>query len=283
MSDDFKTVVQTIGDLPPMPAVAMKVLQLLQDPNVSTVSLASTIANDPAVSARVLKIANSAFYSMKRQVKTLEHALVIIGEKTIRSLVLAASLEGMNKNVGLLEKILWEDSLGCAIGARLIAARFRSADPEEAFLAGLFRHLGLIVMNYSDRDRFSVMVQASYSGAGSLTTLEKVYFPYAHDVVGAAVLEKWNFSSTLIQSALHHEDMAVDRAEEPELYRLIATVNLSDHLCLRLGIGQREPNEDVDILNCPGAQALGLEAHQAERLLEDMEEVFTENREFFFG
>ena len=156
MSDDFKTVVRTIGDLPPMPAVAMKVLQQLQDPNISTSALAETIANDPAVSARVLKIANSAFYSMKRQVKTLEHALVVVGEKTLRSLVLAASLEVMNKQVGLLEKMLWEDSLGCAIGSRLVARRFKTVDPEEAFLGGLFRHLGKIVMNFSDRDRMGL-------------------------------------------------------------------------------------------------------------------------------
>lgn len=283
MSVDFKTVVRTIGDLPPMPAVAMKVLQQLQDPNVSTSALAETIANDPAVSARVLKIANSAFYSMKRQVKTLEHALVIVGEKTLRSLVLAASLEVMNKQVGLLEKMLWEDSLGCAIGSRLVARRFKTVDPEEAFLAGLFRHLGKIVMNFSDRDRYSVMVQASYQGAGTLTDLEKVYFPYNHEVVGAAVLDKWNFSQSLIQCALHHSDLAISRDEDPERYNLIATVNVAGSLCTRLGIGQREPQEDYDIHTTVGATALGLAPEKIDDCLDELQEVFDENREFFFG
>ena len=117
MSTDFKNVVESIRDLPPMPAVAVKVLELLGDPDVNYTKLAQTISSDPAVSARLLKVANSAFYSMKRQIKTMDHAIAIIGERTLRSLVLAASLEGMNKSYGLLEKLLWEDAMGCAATA----------------------------------------------------------------------------------------------------------------------------------------------------------------------
>ena len=69
-----------------------------------------------------------------------------MGEKTLKSLVLASSLKGINKSFGLMEKMLWEDSLGCAIGARVTALRFKSAEPEEAFLAGLFRHIGKMVL-----------------------------------------------------------------------------------------------------------------------------------------
>ncbi len=103
MSTDFQTVVRSIRDLPPMPAVAVKVLELLGDPNVKYSKLGEAISADPAVSARLLKVSNSAFYSMKRQIKTLDHAIAIIGERTLRSLVMAASLEGMNKSYGLLE------------------------------------------------------------------------------------------------------------------------------------------------------------------------------------
>ncbi len=283
MSDDFKTVINSIGDLPPMPVVAIKVLQLLQDPNVSTASLADTISNDPAVSARVLKIANSAFYSMRRQVKTLEHALVVVGEKTLRSLVLAASLEVMNKQVGLVEKMLWEDSLGCAIGARVVARKFKTIDPEEAFLGGLFRHLGLIVMNHSDRDRFSIMMQASYSGEGPLDTLEEIYFPYKHAIAGAAVLNKWNFSDALVQCALHHEDMILNREENSDLFNLTATVNIADALCMKLGIGQRDPMEDLDLMSVLGVQKLSLAEDELVEVEEQVATVFEENREFFFG
>lgn len=286
MSTDFKTVVSSIRDLPPMPVVAVKVLELLNDPNVNYEKLGATISNDAAVSARMLKVSNSAFYSMKRQIKTLEHAIAVVGERTLRSLVLAASLEGMNKSYGLLEKMLWEDSMGCAIGCRILARRFASADPEEAFLAGLFRHLGKIVMNYSDPDAYRSLVEMAYSEGGSSSELEGRFFPYAHAVVGAAVLDKWNFARSLVMSTLHHEDLviSVDEEENGEaLMRLTATVNLAGHICMKLGIGQREPNDELDLSRCPGAEVLNLTEDEIQNALIEVEEVFTENRDSFIS
>ena len=286
MTTDFKTVVRSIRDLPPMPAVAVKVLELLNDPDVNYEKLGAAISSDPAVSARMLKVANSAFYSMKRQIKTLEHAIAIVGERTLRSLVLAASLEGMNKSYGLLEKMLWEDSMGCAIGSRILARKFASADPEEAFLGGLFRHLGKIVMNYSDPDAYRSLVEMAYSESISTTELEGKFFPYAHSVVGAAVLDKWNFSRSLVMTTLHHEDLLISLDEEENgeaLLRLTATVNLAGHVCRKLGIGQRQPDEELDLMKCPGAQSLNLDEEEIQRALVEVEQVFTENRDFFIG
>lgn len=286
MSTDFQSVVRSIRDLPPMPAVAIKVLELLGDANVKYEKLGEAISADPAVSARLLKVSNSAFYSMNRQIKTLSHAIAIVGERTLRSLILAASLEGMNKSYGLLEKLLWEDAIGCAVGCRILARRFNTADPEEAFLAGLFRHLGKIVMNYSDPDAYRSLAEASYEEGLSTSELEGRFFPYAHAVVGAAVLDKWNFNRSLVMSTLHHEDLviAVDEEEDGEaMLRLTATINFSDHVCMRLGIGQREPKEDLDILSSPGAKLLDLDADDVESAVAEVNEVFTANRDFFIG
>jgi len=284
MSTDFQSVIRSIADLPPMPAVATKVLMLLGDPNVNYQQLGQVISSDPAVSARLMKVANSSFYSMKRQIKTLDHAISIVGERTLRSLVLAASLEGLNKSYGLLEKMLWEDSIGCAVGCRALARKFAAADPEEAFLAGLFRHLGKVVMNYTDGESYRSLVEAVYSGEGSYAELEGRYFPYAHAVDGAAVLEKWNFSRVLVMTTLHHDDLQVEHEDEEagdNLYRLTAVVNMSDCICRRLGIGQREADDSVDVAACLGARALELDDDEIQQAVEEVEVVFTENRESF--
>lgn len=288
MSVDFQSVVRSIGDLPPMPAVAAKVMELLGDPNANYSMLGDAVSSDPAVSARLLKVANSSFYSMSREIKTLDHAISVVGERTLRSLVLAASLEGMNKSYGLLEKMLWEDSIGCAIGCRILARKFSSADPEEAFLAGLFRHLGKVIMNYNDPDNYRALIEAVYSGEGFYTALEGNYFPYAHAVVGAAVLDKWNFNRSMVMTTLHHQDLKIPVEEEgeeggQELYRLTATVNLADRICAKLGIGQREPDDSVDVVNCRGAQALELSEEEVNDATAEVEEVFSENRDFFVG
>lgn len=283
MNPDFQTVVNSVGDLPAMPAVAVKIIDQLQDPDSSADSLSLTVAHDPALAARVLKIANSSFYSLKRQVRTLDNAIVVLGEKTLRSLVLAASLKGMNKSFGLLEKMLWEDAIGCAIGCRLVAASFGVADAEEAFVAGLFRHLGKVVMNYDDPESFQEMVQAIYNGEGSIAELEQRYFPYSHALVGAAVLKKWNFSENLIQTALHHADMAIDEEEDPALFRLVATVNFAGAMSRHLGIGQREPDKEIDLAANQGALAVGVDPLVVGELLKEVERAFKENRDYFLG
>ncbi|OHB27025.1 MAG: hypothetical protein A2X84_07370 [Desulfuromonadaceae bacterium GWC2_58_13] len=283
MLSELQSVINAVGDLPPMPVVATKVVQLMQDQNTTAKDLADAISKDAAVSARILKIANSSFYSMQRQVKTLEQAIVILGEKTLKSLVLASSLRGLNKTYGLMEKMLWEDSIGGAIGARLIAQRFRSAEPEEAFLGGLFRHIGKLVMNNMDQEKFQQIIEGVYNGEGDFEGLERRLFPYSHAVIGEAVLQKWNFSENLTQVARHHEDLSISRKDNPDLYRLVITVNIADKFCRYLGIGQRIPENQLDIFASLDGKAPGLKPEHIEKVLEEFRCVFEHDRDAFLG
>ncbi len=281
MSSEFQNVINAVGDLPPMPVVATKVVQLMQDQKSTAKNLADAISKDAAVSARILKIANSSFYSLQRQVKTLEHAVIILGEKTLKSLVLASSLRGMNKTFGLMEKMLWEDSIGAAIGARLVAQRFHSADPEEAFLGGLFRHIGKLVMNNLDREKFQQIIEGVYNGEGSFEDLEQKFFPYSHAVIGEAVLLKWNFSENLTQVARHHEDLLISRDENRDLYRLVVTVNIADKFCRYLGIGQRAPEDNLAMFAMLADKAPGLKREHIIKVLEEFKTVFERDRDAF--
>jgi HD-like signal output (HDOD) protein len=277
----LQAVVNAIGDLPPMPVVAVKVLDMLQSPTTTIDQLATTISSDQAVSARVLKIANSSFYSLRRQVNTLEHAIVIMGERTLKSLVLAASLKGVNKSFGLMEKMLWEDSLGCATGSRVAAMWFKSAEPEEAFLAGLFRHIGKMMMNNLDADKYRKVIEGAYNGEGSEDEMERFYFPYTHAEIGEAVMHKWNFSDSLARVTRYHEEIDVCKNDEPEIYRLAATVNLAEAMCKFLGIGQREPDTSMEIWQSPGAQILDIAPDQADQLLDEFRGNYEKERDTF--
>jgi HD-like signal output (HDOD) protein len=150
MAAMFCDISYDINKLPPMPLIASRMVNLINSPRASAGELAKVISGDPVISARVLKIANSSFYSMARQVKTLSNAIVILGEKTLKNLVLAASLRGLNSKFGPIEQMLWEDSMTCALGARFLASSLRTGDPEEAFIAGLFRHIGRVLLNNQD-------------------------------------------------------------------------------------------------------------------------------------
>lgn len=264
-----------------MPVVAVKVLDLLQDSATSAGQLAAAISSDQAVSARVLKIANSSFYSLRRQVNTLEHAIVIMGEKTLKSLVLASSLTGINKSFGLMEKMLWEDSLGCAIGSRITAHWFKSADPEEAFLAGLFRHIGKMVLNNIDSENYHKVVEATYNGDGSEVEMERYYFPYSHAEAGEALLEKWKFSDRLSKVTRYHDELDTFRDVEQDMLRLAATVNLADAMCKFIGIGQRAPDLSLVVWQSAGARVLDVEPDETALVVEEFRSFYEKERGTF--
>lgn len=288
IDSELNAIINSVGDLPPMPIVATKVLNMMANPDYEMAELAGAIAHDPAVAARILKIANSSFYSLQRQVNSLEQAVFILGEKTLKSLVLASCLKGMNRFFGLVEKMLWEDSIGCAAAARMIALRFGCVDPEEAFLSGLLHHIGKTVMNNMDHERFLKMTEGVYNGDGTLAQLEQALFPFTHAEIGAAVLYKWKFSEVMARVVLYHADQRILSGEislpeelEPVLLPLLATVNLAKGFCRKAGIGQRFPEENLPLSHSHGARLLGLEGETLNRLFENFQESFQRDRGAF--
>jgi HD-like signal output (HDOD) protein len=150
-NDQLKNIIMTTRDLPAMPQVASKVLELSSDPNTSAQQLQQIIADDQAMTARILKIANSAMYSCSRKVKTLTEAIVMLGFNSIRSLVVTSAARNLyntrNSTTGLKERLLWEHSIGVAFACRLLVQDRMPALAEEAFLAGLMHDIGKLVLN----------------------------------------------------------------------------------------------------------------------------------------
>lgn len=280
---DYSEIVGEVGDLPPMPIVAVKVLELLQDPETSVQTLAETIALDPAVSARMLKIANSSAYGLSRQITTLHNALVLLGDRTVRSLVLASSMSSVNKSFGLLEKMLWEESVGCALAAKFLSSSLGRANADEAFLGGLFSNLGKIVRNNNDPEQYRELVEAVYNGAGDYLTLEQEVFTNPYYRVGAAVLDSWQIAPLLVEAVNHQFDLSNDAALEPEVSELAAVVNLGSLFCRKLGIGYRDADQLLELDAGAGAAYFDIAADRLAELLAEFEQVFADNRDCFIG
>lgn len=277
----YSEIVSEMGDLPPMPIVAVKVLELLQDPDMSIKQLAGTISLDAAVSARMLKIANSSMYGVSRQITTLQNALVLLGERTVRSLVLASSMSSVNKSYGLLEKMLWEESVGCALASRYLSNKLKVANPDEAFLAGLFSNLGKIIRNNNEPERYRELVEAVYNGAGDYSTLEVEVFSVPYTMVGAAVLHSWKIAPLLVDSVCFQNNL--DEADNREVADLSSVVSFASNLCFKLGIGHRESNDEYDLEQTQSAQKLALTPTVIEAMQEEFQDVFDENRDSFMS
>ena len=144
-------LIANLGDLPPLPQVAAQVLRLATDPDSTTDELQRVIATDQALTAQILKIANSAMFGMVREVRTLTQAIMTLGFSTIKSVVIASSAKNLYSRggTGLQERLLWEHALVAALSARAYARGFRSPRMEEAFLGGLMHDIGKSVFRMS--------------------------------------------------------------------------------------------------------------------------------------
>ncbi|HEY5512554.1 MAG TPA: HDOD domain-containing protein [Geomonas sp.] len=283
MNKELETAIMTAADLPTIPVVAIKVMQLIESETATAEELAKIVASDPAVAARVLKISNSSFYGCQRQIQTLSSAIVILGFSTLRSLVVAASVKQVYKPYGLTEKMLWEHSFAAGLVARIIASQTRAANEEEAFLAGLFHDIGKIIMNTLDRTKFQEVMRHCYNEGISFGEAERGAYPFSHDEVGAYVIKKWNFPEVLTTAILQHHRLEFGPADPPAVVNLTAVTSLADLYCLKLGIGVRAPLDDLDLAGSKPGQLLKLSEEKATKILETFRAAFEKDRSLFMS
>lgn len=283
MNKELETLIMSAVDLPAIPLVATKVIEMIEQEDVTVEIIAKTVSSDPAVAARILKLSNSAYYGCQRQINTLSAAIMLLGFKTLKSLVVAASLKQICKRFGLTEKMLWEHSVGAALAARTITGNGRFINEETGFLAGLFHDIGKTIMNDQDPRKFQEVMMRCYNDRLPFEEVERSLYPFSHAEVGALVIRKWNFPETLSTAVMyHHQVTSAPLTDQFELF-LTATTSLADKFCKKLGIGEREPDEDLDLAATPEAMLLGYTPESLDRALESFAATFEENKSFFLS
>ncbi|MDX2472179.1 MAG: HDOD domain-containing protein [Candidatus Krumholzibacteria bacterium] len=253
----LQNIIMTTRDLPAMPQVASKVLELSADPNTSAKQLQQVISDDQAMTGRILKIANSAMYSCSRKVKTLTEAIVMLGFNSIRSLVVTSAARNLyntrKSRTGLKERLLWEHSIGTAFAARILASERSPGLAEEAFLSGLMHDIGKLVLNLRVPEQFDEIVQVVYNENRPFHVTETELLGYDHTHVGALLVNKWNLSPVMEYVILNHHNPDAMTEENP----LLLYLDLANKLCKKMGIGFIDDPE-LDIVNCRSNQILQL-------------------------
>jgi putative nucleotidyltransferase with HDIG domain len=281
MNRELDQLINSASDLPTIPVVATKVMQLIESETTTAEDLARVVSSDPAVAARVLKISNSSFFGCRRQINTLPHAIMMLGYNTLKSLVMAASLKQVYKTYGLAEKMLWEHSFGAGLAARIIASTTQLINDEEAFLGGLFHDIGKTIMNNIDSQRFHMVIQRCYNENISFQEAEQQFYPYSHADVGGLVIEKWNFPEMLMKAVLEHHRFSFGEDEDPYQILLTSTVGLANLFCHKIGLGQREPETALALHESVPARLLNLDANQLDCMLAAFEQAYTQDKSFF--
>lgn len=281
MNRELELMIMTASDLPTIPVVATKVMQLIENETATAEEMARIVSSDPAVAARVLKISNSSFYGCQRQIQTLSHAIMILGFSTLKSLVVAASVKQVYKPFGLTEKMLWEHSFGAGLAARIIANTTQLVNEEEAFLGGLFHDIGKIIMNTMDSQQFQAVMQICYNDNISFEEAEQQVYSYNHSEVGGLVIKKWNFPDTLMNAVLSHHNFDFAENEDPYQVRLTCVVGLANIFCHKTGIGTRGPKEALLVHENKPAKLLNLDEAAIDALLKKFEAAYSLDKSFF--
>lgn len=281
MNQELEHLIMNASDLPTIPVVATKVLQLIENPSTTAEDLARVVSSDSAVAARVLKISNSSFYGCQRQIHTLSHAIMMLGYNTLKSLVLAASVKQVYKTYGLTEKMLWEHSFGAGLAARIIANTTRLVNEEEAFLGGLFHDIGKTIMNNMDSPKFQTVMQKCYNEDISFLDAEQQFYPFTHAAVGGLVIKKWNFPDMLMKAVLEHHTYTFAADEDSYQVTLTCVVGLSNLFCHKIGLGQREPESALLLHESVPARRLNLDENRLDSMLSAFETAYTLDKSFF--
>jgi len=281
MNRELELMIMTASDLPTIPVVATKVMQLIENETATAEEMARIVSSDPAVAARVLKISNSSFYGCQRQIQTLSHAIMILGFSTLKSLVVAASVKQVYKPFGLTEKMLWEHSFGAGLAARIIANTTQLVNEEEAFLGGLFHDIGKIIMNTIDSQQFQSVMQKCYNDNISFEEAEQQVYSYTHAEVGGLVIKKWNFPDTLMNAVLSHHSFDFVEDEDTYQVRLSCVVGLANIFCHKVGIGVRGPEEELLVHETKPARLLNLDEIRIDTLLKKFEAAYNLDKSFF--
>jgi len=277
---DLRHLIMNTRDLPAMPHVASKVLELSGDPNTSAMRLQQVISDDQAMAARILKIANSAMYACSRKIKTLTEAIVMLGFNSIRSLVVTSAARNLytsnGARMGLKERLLWEHSIGAACGCRLLVQAESPHLAEEAFLAGLMHDIGKLVLNQQAAERFDEIVQTVYNENGRFAATERALLGFDHTEVGALLVNKWKLSPMLELIIANHHRPENFTADNP----LLLYLDLANEICHQQGIGFVH-DEGVVLVDLPSNAILGLDEATLAGVVERLRRTLETEMEIF--
>lgn len=206
----LKSIVKKIDDLPTLPVVVSKILQVVGATKTASKDLADVISKDPSLSAKILRMANSSFYGLRNEVSSINHGVVILGFHTIKYLALGASslnsIKKKNMTVSLSEEKFWEHSIACGICARLIASKTGYPVPEEAFVAGLIHDVGKLLLDKFLSTDYKKAILFSREKKRTLFEAEKKIVGVTHTTIGKWLSEEWGLPSPLTYAITYHND-----------------------------------------------------------------------------
>jgi len=195
-----------VDGMPAFPKSVQRILELTRDVNVTPKDLVEVIDKDPVVTVKILKVVNSAYYSLPKQITSIGHSVVYLGFNTIKNLALSIAAIGMlpkDNAAGFDVQQYLLHSLATAAIAKQLAGRVEDADPMDCFIAGLLHDFGKVVFAQFMPQEFKKALQTSHDNGSSLHAALQKEIGTDHAFVGGMLVEKWRFAPHLVETIRH--------------------------------------------------------------------------------
>ena len=220
-----------IGDVSSLPAVALEIMELADDPKTGAEDLLDAVRGDPALSMRLMRTVNSAYYGLQEKVADLKQAITLLGFTEVRNLAMTAYLARLFRDTeshGVYSRReLWNHMVGTAMVARLTAETCGHVKPQEAYLAGLLHDVGLILIDQYLHKPFCRVIDTLREDV-PVCDAEMRILGFDHATLGAYVASQWNLPKNLVATiGYHHCPMQY----EGEHRALVSVVSLANFFC----------------------------------------------------
>lgn len=277
-NSEYSELLAKLQDIPTLPIVAMKVNELINDPNSSGADIANVMKKDQVLTAKVLRLVNSSYYAIPGGVADVQRALAFLGFNTVAQLVLSLSVFSVfgvsdNPDFPMLE--FWKHALGTAVCGEALAKRLKIAKPEEAFTCGLLHDVGKLVLTQIDPARMSTIVRETKKSERSFVEVEREWDLPGHSFMGEVIATKWGLPQVIrLAIRYHHFDVSQMGSVLASAKPVIHIVRLANQICVKNHVGHSGDCSDgqvtPDMLRNLGLKESDLPSIEAQ-LAKDME------------
>jgi putative nucleotidyltransferase with HDIG domain len=261
-----------IANVTPIPQIVLKVLRMLQSDVYNMVHLAKEIKQDQIISAKILRLCNSAFFSQNMEVDSIDRALVVLGEKRLLQLVVSASMENFFSNkmggYSLCKGGLFKHSVGTAMICEKLAGFSKILPKDLAYTAGLLHDIGKVALDQYMNLAYPMFYRRVQENTENLINVEKELFGLNHTEVGGRLAEKWDLPERLKEVIEYHHNPEKARVD-PELTHL---VYVADLIMSRFVVGQELERLNTNSLGAR-LEKIGVKSEQFQVLIENIAEI----------
>ena len=232
-AEDILSQVLQSDELPTLPTVASQLITLTSREDTTLTDIADLISKDIGISAKILKVSNSAFYSFPQQIGSIHQAVSILGTNAVRSLVLSFSFLSIKagSKAGRFDfEQFWQRSLARAVAAKLILEKVKNANTEEIFISSLLQNLGELIFARTFAEKYDEVLAKIEEGTGDLLNIEEEIIGANHCRIGFEVAKSWGFPEVLLYPILYHHSPHEYDGKDARIKQTVNAVHLSDIL-----------------------------------------------------